>query len=147
MAKNVKAVPDGYGTVTPYLLVEDADGMLDYLERAFGARVLGRHEGADGRVMHAVAQIGDSRIMLGQSSDEWPAFSTMLHLYVEDADAVHRRAIEAGGTSIRDPRDEFYGDRSGGLTDPWGNQWWIATHVEDVSEEEMAKRMAEQGGG
>jgi PhnB protein len=79
--------------------------------------------------------------MLGQASDKFPAMQSMLHLYVPDVDAVYKRAIEAGGKSVREPTNEFYGDRSSGVVDPAGNQWWIATHVEDVTPEEMEKRM------
>jgi uncharacterized glyoxalase superfamily protein PhnB len=146
MTKSVKPTPDGYHTVTPYLVVDDPDGMLDYLERAFGAETLSRHVDGDGRVAHAEARIGDSRVMLGQANEQWPPTTAMLHLYVEDVDAAFQRAIEAGGTVVREPIDEFYGDRSGGLRDRWGNQWWMATHVEDVSEDEMQRRMAARGG-
>jgi PhnB protein len=125
------------------LIVPDATAMLSFMERAFGAEILSRHEDPDGRVMHAVATIGDSHVMLGESTAEWPPTRAMLHLYVEDVAAVHRRAVDAGGRSARDPEDMFYGDRSGGVEDPWGNQWWIATHVEDVSPEEMERRSAE----
>jgi PhnB protein len=137
-----RAVPEGHHTVTPYLIVPDATAMLSFMERAFGAEVLGRHHDPDGRVMHAEARIGDSRVMLGESTGEWPPTRAMLHLYVEDADAWHRRAVDAGARSVRDPEDTFYGDRSGGVEDPFGNQWWIATHVEDVSPEEMERRSA-----
>lgn len=138
-----RPIPEGYHTVTPYLIVPDATAMLSFMERAFGAEVLSRHQDPDGRVMHAEARIGDSRVMLGESSGEWAPTRSMLHLYVEDVDAWFRRAVEAGARSAREPRDEFYGDRSGGVEDPWGNQWWMATHVEDVDAEELARRSAE----
>jgi PhnB protein len=144
VASSVQPIPDGYHTVTPYLLVEDAAGLIPFLEQAFGATVLERYESPDGRLAHASLQIGDSRVMMGQAAAEWPAMPAMLHLYVEDADAVFRRAVEAGARSIREPEDQFYGDRSGGVADPAGNQWWISTHVEDVSPEEMARRHEEQ---
>lgn len=147
MTKSVNPVPDGYGTVTPYLIVEDVDGLLAFTARAFGATTLARFEGPDGRVMHAEAQLGTSRIMMGQANEQWPPLPASLHLYVDDVDSVYRRAVEAGGTSLREPETMFYGDRSGGVRDAWGNQWWLATHVEDVSEEEMAKRMETQGTG
>ncbi|HEX6177955.1 MAG TPA: VOC family protein [Thermoanaerobaculia bacterium] len=141
----VKAIPDGYHTVTPYLLVTDAAKVLDFASRAFGAAEVERHTDDKGRVMHAAARIGDSMIMLGQSSDEWKAMPCMLHLYVPDVDATYKRAIAAGGKSVREPTNEFYGDRSAGVIDECGNQWWIATHVEDVSPEEMQKRMKAAG--
>jgi uncharacterized glyoxalase superfamily protein PhnB len=144
MASPVQPIPDGYHTVTPYLLVEDAAGLIPFLERAFGATLLGRYDSPDGRLMHASLQIGDSKVMMGQAAEQWPAMPAMLHLYVEDVDAVYRRAVEAGARSIREPEDQFYGDRSGGVVDPAGNQWWITTHIEDVSDEEMARRHEEQ---
>lgn len=142
MTKTVRPIPEGYHTVTPYLLTGDADGLIRFLERAFGATLLGRHDGPDGRMMHASLQLGSSRLMMGQSNDDWPARSAMLHLYVEDVDALFRRAVEAGARVVREPEDMFYGDRSGGVDDPYGNQWWISTHVEDVTPEEMERRQA-----
>lgn len=147
MTDTVKPIPDGYHTVTPYLLVDDASAILRFIEHAFRGTILSRHVSADGRVMHAEAQIGDSRLMLGEANDEWPGMPTMLHLYVEDVDAVYRRALEAGAASVREPQDMFYGDRTSGVRDAAGNQWWITTHIEDVSAEEMARRQAEQEAG
>lgn len=147
MTDTVKPIPDGYHTVTPYLVVDDASAILSFIERAFGGTVRSRYLSPDGRVMHAEAQIGDSRVMLGEASGEWPGMPAMLHLYVEDVDAVYRQALEAGATSVREPQDMFYGDRSGGVRDAAGNQWWLATHVEDVSAEEMARRQAAQEAG
>jgi uncharacterized glyoxalase superfamily protein PhnB len=144
MPKSVEPIPDGYHTVTPYLLVDDPSTILDFIERAFGGSVVSRYHAPDGSLAHAEARIGDSLLMLGEAREEWPAVPTMLHLYVEDVDAVYRQAVEAGGTSIREPEDQFYGDRSGGVRDAAGNQWWISTHVEDVAPEEMARRQAEQ---
>lgn len=146
MPNAVKPIPEGYSTVTPYLMPEDADRLIRFLQEAFDAELLGRHESPDGRMMHASLQIGDSKVMMGEAAEEWPAMPAMLHLYVEDVDAVFRQAIAAGGRAIREPEDQFYGDRSGGLVDPAGNQWWVTTHIEDVSPEEMERRMAEMGG-
>lgn len=142
MPKPVKPIPDGYHTVTPYLIVEDATGIIGFLERAFGATLLHRSLTPDGRVMHAEVQLGDSRVMLGESNDEWPPRPAMIHLYLEDVDAVYRRAVAAGGRTIREPETMFYGDRSGGVADAAGNQWWIATRVEDVAPEEIARRQS-----
>jgi len=144
MPKAVRPIPEGFHTVTPYLLVEDAAGLIPFLEKAFGAKLLGRYDAPDGRLMHASLQIGDSKVMMGQAAEQWPAMPAMLHLYVEDVDALYRQAVEAGARSIREPQDQFYGDRSGGVIDPAGNQWWITTHIEDVSDEEMARRHEEQ---
>lgn len=137
----VRPIPEGYGTVTPYLIVPDAAAQIDFLRDAFGAVEAGRFADPDGRIMHASVTIGDSPVMLGEATDEWKPMPCVLHLYVEDTDAVYARAIEAGATSLREPADQFYGDRTGGIQDSAGNQWWIATHVEDVPREEMERRM------
>jgi PhnB protein len=143
MTEPVKPIPDGYATVTPYLVVEHGDAVLDFMQRAFGASLIARTDTPDGRLMHAEVQIGDSKVMLGEAGPEWPALKCMLHLFVEDVDAAFRQAVQAGGQSIREPETMFYGDRSGGVADPAGNMWWISTHVEDVSPEEMERRQAE----
>ena|ERR1051325_4460394 len=138
----VKPIPDGYHTVTPYLVVEGAARMIDFMKEAFGAEEVFRMAGKDGRVDHAEVRIGNSMIMVGDASDEHKARPSMICLYVEDVDATYQRAIAAGATSIREVADQFYGDRSGGVTDASGMQWWISTHVEDVTPEELAKRAA-----
>ena len=143
MTKRARPIPEGYHTVTPYLIVDDPDGMIDFLERGLGAKLLDRHDGPDGRMMHAALQLGDSKVMMGQAAGEWPAMPAMIHLYVDDADALFRQAVAAGAEVLREPEDQFYGDRSGGVKDPCGNQWWISTHVEDVSAEEMKRRQEE----
>ena len=140
----VKAIPDGYHTVTPYLTVADLPRMLEFVQAAFGATIHEAIAGEDGRVRHAEVQLGDSKIMIGQARAEHPARPGTLYLYVEDTDANFRRAIEAGAKSIMDPADQFYGDRNAGVEDPLGNYWWIATHVEDVTPEEMERRAKEQ---
>lgn len=137
---SVKPVPDGYHTVTPYIVVEDAAGLIDFIAGAFGAVERMRSTRPDGAIMHAEVQIGDSVIMIGGGSAEVPAKTAMLHLYVEDVDAQYKRAIDAGGAPLREPETQFYGDRSAGLRDRWGNEWWLATHVEDVTPEEMERR-------
>ncbi len=142
MRDAMPGVPAGHHTVTPYLIVAAATALLSFLERAFGAEIMGSHTDPAGRVIHAEVRIGDSRVMLGESTGEWPATRAMLHLYVDDADAWFRRAVDAGARALREPRDEPYGDRSGGVEDAEGNQWWIATHVEDVSAEELERRYA-----
>jgi uncharacterized glyoxalase superfamily protein PhnB len=139
----VKPIPEGYHSVTPYLTVPDVAKQLDYVQRAFGASVTEAAPDASGTIRHADVVIGDSHVMFGAASDQWPARPGTLYLYIENVDEWYRRAMEAGGTSLREPTDEFYGDRSAGVTDPQGNQWWMATHVEDVSKEEMERRAAE----
>ena len=93
----------------------------------------------DGRIMHAEVRIGDSVVMMGEASDDNPPIPAMLHLYLEDADAAYRRALAAGATSLREPEDQFYGDRTSGVQDAFGNQWWLATHIEDVPADEMQR--------
>lgn len=140
----VKPIPDGYHTVTPYLIVPDVDGMIDFLKDVFAAEERSRALDGEGNVMHAEVQVGDSIVMMAQSNDEYPPTHSMLHVYLEDVDEAYQRALAAGATVIRELSDEFYGDRTGGVQGPFGNQWWLATHVEDVSEEEMQRRMAEE---
>lgn len=114
----VKPIPEGYHSVTPYLIVEGAAELLDFLREAFGAEQRVRMDTPDGSVAHAEVTIGDSVVMLADASEQWPANPGALHLYVEDCDTVYRRALEAGATEIQAPRDEFYGDRSGCVRDP-----------------------------
>ncbi len=141
----VKPIPDGYHTVTPYLISSDAAGLLDFMQTAFGSKDRGdRFTGPDGKIVHAEVTLGDSVIMVADENQEHPAGAGRINLYVEDCDATYTAAIGAGATSKREPEDQFYGDRSAGIEDPFGNTWWINTHVEDVSEEEMAKRVAAQ---
>lgn len=142
----VKPIPDGYHSVTPYLLVPDVDGMIDFLKRVFDAEERSRAVDSEGNVMHSEVLLGDSIVMMASSNEQNPPTRSMLHIYLEDVDDAYQRALDAGATSLREPRDEFYGDRSGGVQDVFGNQWWLATHVEDVSEEEMERRMAEMEG-
>jgi uncharacterized glyoxalase superfamily protein PhnB len=141
-ADRVKPIPDGYRTVTPYLVVRDAPRLIEFVQQAFGATELMRHLRPDGSVMHAEVQIGDSRVMLGEAPPSATPMPGSMHLYVVDTDALYHLALQAGATSLREPRNEFYGDRMAGVQDPVGNQWWIATHVEDVAPVEMALRAA-----
>jgi PhnB protein len=138
----VKPVPEGFRTVTPYLIVDDAAKLIDFLQRAFAAEVKFQMTGPDGKIGHSEVRIGDSMVMLGGARPEWKAMPAMIHLYVEDCDAVYAKALAAGAEQVMPLSDQFYGDRSGGVKDSNGNMWWIATHKEDVSEEEMRRRMA-----
>ena len=133
-------IPRGYHTVTPYLAVHDVSRTIEFLKQAFAAEELDRHTLPDGSVMNAAIRIGNSMVMMGERPADQEAWPAMLYLYVEECDAVYRQAIEAGGKSIMEPVDQFYGDRSGAVEDPSGNQWWIATHIEDMSEEELMER-------
>lgn len=135
--------PSGYGTVTPYLVVRDAESVIDFAKQTFGATELSRLTDDSGSIMHAEFTIGDSLVMIGTAGEQNPPMPAMLHVYVADADAVYLQALAAGATSLREPRTEFYGDRMAGVRDTQGNQWWLATHVEDVSPEEMQRRAAQ----
>lgn len=154
MANAVKPIPEGYHSITPYLIINGAADAIEFYKKAFGATELFRMPQPDGKIAHAEIKIGDSPIML---SDEHPDMGfrgpqslggspISILLYVEDVDTVFNRAIEAGGKVDRAVEDKFYGDRSGSLTDPFGHVWHIATHTEDVSPEEMEKRAAAAAG-
>src|SRR5947207_12425259 len=144
MAAQVKPIPEGYHTVSPYLVVDGAEKVIRFMKEAFGAQpVFEPMMRPDGKVMHAEFKIGDSVVMISDASERAKATSTMLHLYVPNVDAVYEKAVKAGGTSVMEPSDQFYGDRSGGVKDPAGNQWHIGTHVEDVAPAELKKRAAE----
>ena len=136
----VKYIPDGYHTVTPYLTVDDAALQINFLKTAFNAQVTFEMKDAQGNVRHAELRVGDSMLMLGQARDEWKSRPMSFYLYLPDVDAAYKSAVAAGGKSLQEPNNHFYGDRSGGVEDPQGNYWWVATHVEDVSPEEMEKR-------
>ena len=140
---SVNPIPAGYHTVTPYLIVKDAAKLIVFLQKAFDAKEMSPPmKGPDGTIHHAEIMIGNSPIMLSEATAEHPPMPTMLYLYVDDVDAVYKKAIAAGGMSVREPENQFYGDRSGGVIDHCGNQWWVGTHVEDVPPEELGKRAA-----
>jgi len=141
----VKPIPEGYRSVTPYLIVQGASKLIDFAKLAFGAEETFRMPGPGGAIMHAEMRIGDSMVMLSDATPENPPMPIMIHLYVEDADRVYKRALAAGASSLREPADQFYGDRSAGVKDAFGNQWWLATHIEDVSPQELQKRAAAMG--
>ena len=151
---DVKPIPEGYPQVTPYLCVEGASAAIDFYSEVFGATERMRMPAPDGKIGHAELQIGDSVIML---SDEYPemgqrspkAFGgspVTISVYVEDVDAVFERAVKAGAKELRGVEDQFYGDRSGQFEDPFGHKWSVATHVEDVSPDEMNRRAEAMGG-
>jgi PhnB protein len=146
----VKPVPDGYHTLTPYLVVRDAARAIEFYKQAFGAQVRGGvAKGPDGKVMHAELKIGDSVIMLSDENPEWGSLSplstggtgTGLHIYLDGVDAAFDRAVKAGAQVEMPVMDQFWGDRYGKLKDPFGHKWSIATHIADYSEDEMKKRM------
>lgn len=144
-------IPAGYHTITPAIIVRDAAAAIDFYKRAFGAEEINRMPGPDGKIMHAEIRIGDSLIMLGEENEHWGTRSPLLtngnhgslHIYVDDADASFKRALDAGATVRYPIEDAFWGDRYGKVTDPFGHEWGIATRVKDLSDAEM-QRAAEE---
>lgn len=139
----VKPIPEGFRSVAPYLTVEGADRLLDFVKQAFGAEEMSVLPGPGGEVAHASVRIGDSVVMLGEATEQAPAMPGAVNLYVEDCQATYQRALEAGASSMLEPTDLFWGDRMGSVRDPVGNIWYIGTHIEDVPPEELPKRAAE----
>jgi PhnB protein len=150
MPERVKPIPEGYEAVTPYLIIKDAAAAIEFYKNAFGATELVRMDGPGGKVGHAEIKIGRSPVMLADEHPEMGVHGpvhyggTPVHLllYVEDVDAVVGRAVQLGSKLEKPVQDQFYGDRSGTIRDPYGHQWTVATHKEDVSPEEMKRRMA-----
>jgi PhnB protein len=150
----VKPIPDGYSSVTPYLIFEDANSAIDFYEKAFGAKELFRMPMGN-RIGHAEILIGNSRIMLADEAPQMDAYGPKHHngspvslmLYVEEVDSFARKAVAAGAKVLRPVKNQFYGDRSGTFLDPFGYKWTIGTHVEDVSPEEMETRMTSATAG
>ena len=151
MATKKQAIPEGYSTLTPYLNIKGAVEAIEFYKKAFGAKEITRLTMPDGSIAHAEIEIGDSKIMLAEENPQWGNLGPLtlggspvtLCLYVEDVDAVFAQALKEGATVIAgmEVKDQFYGDRAGSLTDPFGHKWSIMTHIEDVSTEEMQKRM------
>jgi PhnB protein len=154
----IEPVPDGYHTATPYLILKDASAGIEFYKRAFGATELMRLTDSSGKIGHAEIKIGDSVIMLADEAPDWGCRGPQslggtpvsIMLYVKDADTAFNRAVEAGAKALRPMEDKFYGDRAGTLEDPYGHQWHIATHTEDLSPEALRQRfeafMKQQGG-
>ena len=122
--------PEGYSTVSPYLIAAGAQAVIDFLKKAFGARELRRYDMPDGSIMHAEVRIGDTVVMIGDAGEHWPAVPAHLHVYVDSVDETYRRALDAGGVSVQLPQQKGQDpDRRGGVKDPAGNTWWIATQL------------------
>ncbi|MBA6045591.1 VOC family protein [Pseudomonas lactis] len=146
---NVKAIPDGYHSLTPYMGIDKAGEAIEFYKKALGATQVMRLDMPDGRVGHAELRIGDSSLMLGtpcaqmalRNPDEHTSIG--LHLYVEDVDAQFQRAVDGGATVVSEPKDQFYGDRSASVKDPFGHLWFLATHKEDLTEEQIRQRAME----
>jgi PhnB protein len=149
----VKPVPEGFHTVTPYLFIKGAAEAIEFYKAVFGAAVPVRMPGPDGRIMHAELRIGDSIVMLSEENPQAGALSPKsiggagftLNVYLNNVDAVVQKAVEKGAKLQRPVQDQFYGDRTGTVIDPFGHMWTIATHVEDVAPDELRKRMAARG--
>ncbi len=138
--KKVNPIPKGYHTVTPYLVVEGAGQLMDFLKKSFGAQKKGLMPRPDGTIGHAEMKIGDSIVMLADAMGEHKPTTITIYLYVKNADAGYKKALAAGATSIMEPTDMFWGDRNAGVKDAFGNQWWIAMRKEIVPPKEMKKR-------
>ena len=132
-------------SITPLLRVNDASKLMDFLKQAFGAKEISRYAQKNGSLMHAEVKIGDSVVMISDSTSEWKPTTCVLYLYVDDIDKRYQRALECGATSFRKPKDEFYGDRCAAVIDPFGNQWWIATNKKNVSEGEELDNKLDNG--
>lgn len=143
---SVKPIPEGYQQVIPYLIVSDAAQQMEFLINALGGVEKERMTLPDGSVMHGQVQVGDSMIMIGQSKEEYPSMPSMLYVYVEDCDSVYQQALSAGAESISECEDQVYGDRHGAVKDSNGNHWCIATHIEDVSGDEIMERFRNMKG-
>lgn len=139
----VQAIPPQYGSLTPYLVLPNCSAAIEFYKTAFGAEEIMRMPMPDGSIGHAELKIGDSILMLASGNSEWPQTSALTCLYVEDCDAVFNRAVAAGAKVLEPLSDKFYGDRAGSIMDPFGQRWSIMTHKEDLSPEEMEKRMSQ----
>jgi PhnB protein len=142
MTGNVTPIPDGYHSVTPWIIGKDTAGLIDFLKAAFGAEELGRMADENGNIGHAEVRIGDSVVMMFDKPD-WPPTPAFLRLYVDDIHATVARAAEAGARVVTEPTHLFWGDLVGRLADPFGNLYWVQTRIETVSDEEVARRMSD----
>jgi PhnB protein len=140
----VRPTPEGYYTVTPFVITRNSAKLLDFVKVAFGAREIGRVYGDNGAIGHAETRIGDSVVMMFDAKEEWPDTPAFLRLYVEDCDATYQQALNSGATSVTRPTNMPWGDRCCRVRDPLGNLWWIHTRIEDVSPEEMGKRWGQK---
>jgi uncharacterized glyoxalase superfamily protein PhnB len=136
----VKYKPEGFHSVTPFFIVKGTERFINFLKDAFDAEEISVSKMPDGSIMYAQLKIGDSFIMMGEESENYKPTQSSVYLYIQNVDEVFKKALKAGASSLREPQNEFYGDRTGGVADQFGNQWWISTHIEDVSESELKKR-------
>ncbi len=140
----MRKLPRGYNSVNPYLVVENAPKVFDFVQKAFGAAEARRTPLPDGSVLNIEALIGNSIVFLAQAPQKEQVGSSVLYMYVDDADEMYRNAIKAGATSIMEPANLFFGDRMGGVKDPFGNQWWIAQRIETLTTKELKERTSKQ---
>ena len=136
----VQPKPEGYHNVNAYLVVPGAGELIEFLQHTFDGEVKERMEAPDGRVEHAEVRIGDSIVMMGEPTEKTETQPAHLYVYVNDTDETYDRALQGGAVSLMEPKDQFYGDRTAGVKDAFGNVWWLATHVEDVPPDEMKRR-------
>ncbi len=144
MANKVQPIPEGFTTLTAYLLVADAEKEVAFAKTAFDAKEVHISRLPDGSIMHATLKVGTSMLMLGQVRGDMKPVPSMLYMYVENVDAAYHKAVKSGGKPVHEPADQIYGDRSGAVTSPTGISWCIGTHIADVSEEEMQAHMSKQ---
>ncbi len=138
--------PERFHTLTPISMVADPARLISFVEDVLGGEVERQFHASDGTVAHAEVRIGDSLLMAGPASKEYPAFPAMICVYLDDVDAAYAAALAAGATSLRPPEDQPYGDRSAGVVDPEGNQWWLTTRIEDLTREEISERVRQAAG-
>jgi uncharacterized glyoxalase superfamily protein PhnB len=139
-SSSVQPIPEGFHTATPMIMADNVESVITFLQKAFDAQVMSKLESSDGKIMHSQVKIGDSILMFGDTCGKSPAMPVCMYLYVKDANAAYDKAIKAGGESIMEPKDHFYGDHAGAVKDPAGNAWWVATHVEEVAQDELERR-------
>lgn len=143
MAKSKSFIPEGFNTVSPYLIVDGAQELIDFLTKGLDGKQIFSMKDDSGKITHATVKIGNSMIMLGDTMRGMGPQTAMLYLYVEDVDNLYKKALQAKAENVREPKDEFYGDRSAAVKDRWGNTWWIATQKEDVDRPELERRAKE----
>ena len=136
----VKPIPENYPRVSPYLIVKNVEKTMDFIQYVFDGKVLEKMKTPNGSVNHGEISIGDSVIMIGRATESHEPQNVMLYIYVDDTDAAYKRALEKGAESVMEPADQFYGDRNAGVKDKDGISWWMASHVEDISPEELQRR-------
>lgn len=137
---SVNPIPEGYHTITPFLVINGARKFITFLQNAFGATEVYSSESPDGKINHSEIKVGDSMLMLTEADEKFPSAPGMFYIYVKDTDLIYKKALAAGAESLMEPEDKFYGDRNAGVKDSFGNTWWIGTHIENVTSEEIKKR-------